>query len=806
MNRGCHHVLSFLLMSFTALGTSAYAMNQASSTAFLFQAQPHSSNEIPLTLNSEGSEHLSTLKNLGLHDIVNDLMRLNYFTSSALIVSLPGLDKDVIFKWGFAGAGNIMLPFEGVTAQARTRLPLLNSNAINTPAHDQSMLLLKEVLYRFFKKIFTEKWGLKIESIKLSPLQVFSLKIVLLAKGYLEKQIPMDMVQHEVMRLMLRLSMTDEFCLTEKVASFGDYFAQSMSSEFVQGLEDLCPGLLTTIEQVWEALTYDVADTDFSRECGLTMRGIAFKDPARAREAFNVLKPYENEFPEANEKGRALIFQGFEGYQLVPYKDLVYQWTGPFTDFVSDITIDGVAHGNAWLQELFDDSVLVRLWQCFNKTMPVLVCEQDKKGNTWLLHFSRELSVHQAFGRIISCCVRALRQHAQAKRAFLLSGTPVAQIYQQKMLEEQKDKATLDEFFRSPQGMVIHSRLQEKIDAIRTALPEQTEQRAQALAQQIREKKEALVDINSKLGLGRQELANWKKLLQNNDQLKEHGVCAKLAHMVEQLTAEADALTTQITNLEQQQQALILTADTTLEDKKQSLSELIAFANDEYRLKGDLIPTSLEQEIQRIQQEISHLTTGEPGNLTPRERLSRREAIVQVYMTEAKQLDDYLEQEAKKRNNSVIEELKASKREAGYRLCIKHLKNYASCLQEENELARQLLAYREALIAVKASDISDEKKQAIEKLERRVGHVLDYGEQALLMHFFEQYDDIRAFFSDCDGHVVASSIIQNNVLHTLKYIAKHTPHLHEYLIWYRQAIWRILPELLPMFDRFVADL
>lgn len=705
-----------------------------------------------------------------------DTLDLNYMTAQELVIKLPASSQNLVIDWGFGGSGYMLsaMPWVPVTIRASKDQAEASFNLAQLGKALAADKVTKEAKSVSMLKWFTDQ--------QLSPLKLCSLKLFLLAKDFKQNVIGQQQVQTELLRLLVRLSLTDNLGVIDAQKPFS-----SCMPEMLQDLvERYMPGSLATLDYLLSMLIVEKSDNQatFISKLPRTVHACTFTSQTAADLYFQSLKHY------------------------------------PATNFIdgSDIVIfDGVTatHTPANMPAELKDAALAVTH------LPELI-KVHSNGQHWIGCVTDRLGLTSTALLSASALLATVKEYTLIRQAYLAQHPKKALKLKQAQQAKQLEKRRIYAFGKTEAGIASQARLDQQLEAIKGAPIENKEQINFAQAQEALQKLELEIAV-----LREKEAALTQRLAIIEQSIKNAPITTKLslqkrkAALIKDLDTLANTLHKKETKLARKQASLPaepVQIQATEEDVK-NLEELVQLAA-ELRRNGEPVPNDVTALIEELEAKIKQ-ADAEPVNTMPLDdRLVQRETIAQVYHSEAKLLEKEVAQrvaaikvtaQASKRR---IEEIKFNSLEKPlFDACIQNLQQKADMIIDQNTKMLDLHAYRQAVASMDSSTMPSEYKTEMQNLEYEVGLLLDNNgadfhystssKAGLLQSLVYDNEEITHMLKDLSGDNKAYAHIKDVLFKSLGTIVQKSDHIKEFGSTYRYILQKSLPEFLPLFEHIL---
>jgi len=338
-------------------------------------------------------------------EIVSLLAGQDYFFSEKMAIQLPGINKMLEIDWGFVGSGDMYKPLQGASVTLNSDSTKLGSSG--NVLFDLGKIVAQQEVGKFLKnKDF-------LKDLTLTPMQVFSIKFLLLIKRAVESN-NMTLMYEELARLLVRLSMANNGKL------FTD--GQPLSSHIPDIIKDKIntshANLLKMVDEGWKLLTSSVSQLDnVSASITPTVSGVVFGDSSVAAQCLQAI----NNHPEVDVAQAIVNVAQDNGFEQAPsyqkFTELTDSNSIAYKKLFSTISLAD-ASNTELVKTLFTDDVQQKV-ACDSDL--VISCV-DKKGRTWILYVSDQISISQSVKLVLANCMKFFKEYALIKNE-LIQGT-----------------------------------------------------------------------------------------------------------------------------------------------------------------------------------------------------------------------------------------------------------------------------------------------------------------------------------------------------------------------------------------------
>ena len=190
-----------------------------------------------------------------LQTMLADIKDLDYQTAEKVSIPLTN-NQILVFSWGFGGSGDPFAPLPEIIPSLTTHTSSVSSNGTPTghkhfDPTEFGQILIQNELAKKAKGITFVK---NLLSQKLTPISLFVLKLAILLKDVAYGNITdMAVIQNEITRLVLRLSLVPSMQLLDTNKALSSYFPQ----ELIKIMNSFSPEITQIIDKIWHALLND---------------------------------------------------------------------------------------------------------------------------------------------------------------------------------------------------------------------------------------------------------------------------------------------------------------------------------------------------------------------------------------------------------------------------------------------------------------------------------------------------------------------------------------------------------------------
>ncbi|QQR48909.1 hypothetical protein IPF37_05100 [bacterium] len=712
-----------------------------------------------------GNQAQGTLS-LSLHEFMDNLKELDYYTAKKLVIVLPGTGREIVIDWGFGGSGSMFDPLPTVEPQERC---IKNDDQQDSLAGLGSVLLKNE-LYKRSKSIPLMKW---LVQSKVTPIKLCILKLLLLAKNaYITDT---SKIKTEVVRLLVRLMLSEELYSLDETRAFSSYLPEGS----VELLNDVLPGAVDYVDEVWhELITSTPRDADHEL---LNVQAVVVHNKVAADQAFKFFKNYE---------GDALIdditrYLQVHGIEVVDYNDLAKlgnirpmvngrMMFGPITQLAAVTTFDNI-HDNKNFEKMVGIAA--------DKLNIGSLVLHENNGTYWLLSGSNKLEVGATIKHMAIALIQALRSYVAAKKQ-LLQGTSAQAIeYREKCENYEKQCLQINDFLASPEGQASQLRLHTKLDALHAEA-----KNAHQLA--MNEVAETIVTL--------QKEADKKVALIEYFEAKE------VTLSLDSLRRDVDVLHKEIERLQEMRDAYASDPDQVLVQKQQDLQDLLALSLEQNQSMNDELMACIDA----LKKEIAAFDPEKVHHYSLEQKIALRERVAEIYEQETRVLTQ--NNELKKQElawlsgiKRRIEELKFARTCSLSEVYLAHLQERAQTIRTENKQALKLAEYYEAMKEMDGDFMTEKLSKKLSKLEAVAGFMFDKSGTRFLTRALEYQSEWQAFLQDFDGSVESFVKIKEDLSSKMATIIKRSVHVQANMPVYRHLLFQFLPEFSAWFDQLV---
>lgn len=719
--------------------------------------------------------------------LVTDTLDLNYLTAQEIVVGIPGVDQELIINWGFGGSGHMLSPLPWVPVQLRSTKSTTGSSFSVT---DLGIALAQDKLSNQAKQASALKWFAEAQ---LSPLKLCSLKIFLLAKDFGQRNLDLSQVQAELIRLLVRLSLTDDLGIIDPSKPF----SSCMPDIIKELINKRMPWALSTMDNVLEMLMIDKHSgiVGFTDKLPRTVYASPFKTEVSANLYFDSL-------------------QGFPLQHFINNKGIL-QFDGLTATYTpADMPVE------------LKQAALAAI------TLPQLIKVKTADNQHWIGCVTDRIGMTSTATLTCAALLATIKEYVVIRKTYLAQHPEEALKLKNKQEAAQQQTRRLHAFGKTEAGIASLARLTKEIDAIKNAPKTNPAQikaaediaRLKVLEQELSTLKDKEVSINRQLAMNAQAMKSATKArkatLQKRIDLLNNDL-ATLQAAIEEKEADITTLTLseQFAELSRQEQKV---DSDTIQNDTQALAELVALAAS-LKKNGDPVPADLVSMIQELEAKLQAAKEAPAEEMSLDNRLSQRETIALVYRQEALLLENEVAQrladiktipQATKRR---IDEIRFGTVEKPlFQARITQLNQEADLIIDQNEKMLDLQGYRESFALQNPMDIAAEDKIQCRALEFEVGMLLDNNgadlaldagsDKGLLYALLYDNPEINELLQNLSGDNPVYAPVKERLFSMLGLIAQKSDHIKEFASTYRYLIAKGLPDFLPLFDHILNSL
>lgn len=713
---------------------------------------------------------------------ITDTLNLDYMTSQEIVVGIPGTEQELVINWGFGGSGHMLSPLPWVPAQLRS-----TKSKATSPFSiaDLGKALLQDKVGQQAKQLSVLKW---LTDGQLSPLKLCVVKIFLLAKDVQQQNLDVSQVQLELVRLLVRLSLTDDRGIISSSKPFS-----TCIPKFIRKLVDKhIPGALDAMDSVLETLLIDSQSNSTGIEKKLARTVYAFertyKDDTSANDHFMLCKAKP-------------IKHFMQGKDIVQFDEV------------------SITHTPANMPQELKDAALAA------DKLPQLIIAKTAGGQHWIGCVTDRIDITKTATLTCAALLATVKEYAVIRKAHLAQHPEEALKAKSNQEAAQQQRRRLHAFAKTNAGMASYVRLEKELGAVKNA-PKQNA--AELKAQQDQEHVQEIVQELNLLKDKEQAMINRLAIL--NQSMKNAPSATKaamqkramlLSKSIEEIAAEIEDKETLISMLAPQAEDEEQTADQDLDNDIQNLKELRDLV-DSINKNGEAIPAELTSMIQDLEEKIQAAQAEPQDVVSLDERLALREEIALVYRQEARLLKAEVAQrlaeiesiaQATKRR---VEEIRFSTLEKPlFDAYIASLNEKADLIINQNTKMFDLDAYRQAITSINSADIPAQDKAKIRALELEVGILLDRHDADLATNSSSKRapfyalllgnPEISQLLRDLSEDNKIYAATKERLFNRLGLIIQKSDHVKMNAATYHYLIEKSFPDFLPLFNHVIKE-
>lgn len=732
--------------------------------------------------------------------ITTELTHLDYATSKECVLCRVA-DQELVLSWNFPGSGNIFdkMPSGLLTIRSNpTDLGAPCTMTADEKFYELGKVLVKNEMLKAVKKSDLVSW---IHNREISPVSVFGIKLLLLAKNMQEKK-SLDYFYQEFLCLLFRLSLIDH-------SLFPNGLLTTAMPELLKDMIDAVhPKLLPFCDEVLAIISNDktseqaiVDDINKQLTSYVTYEAFIFRSEklsnlvlANCKDDF---KTSIDDFINANRSVFHLISpEVFEKQRnSLSMKNTSADELKFAEHFVTSTSFSGNKQEACTLVGM-PETVVTYLKQGDAK-YPAVLTGVNAFGDHWVIKLDNRFGMLETVKYTTALLFKTLQQYSSMRSTTLKNASSQAQL-----IEEKRTKKIHD-FLKTQAGRKSLERINEKTAAIKT------QQEDGFLTVKKIEAKQQLVELNQRIT---EKQAVTKNLEMLAVMMGDHYQKATSPNKAED-TKYTDAIqknNTELVELKKQRQALehiindnsaalateqVITLKKTLADLKK--------IEVEQQADGETVSPELLEQIKVITQRIK---TIEQQRETLEVRIALRELYAAMYEQEATLLDQertaHIEEircqtdfEAQK-----IEYLRFSRMNDLYQVYIDELFNKAKVLHDDNKKVQELQHWRKAIEKVGRTTISDTDLKVIDHLEKEVGYIIDNNPiNNSIISVIKQRHEVREFIENMTSNNDFTQLNQS-MRDGLSLIIQHSDHIQDNVVFYGEAIKLFFPHFSPVFQ------
>lgn len=710
---------------------------------------------------------------------IKNLKGLNYYTATGLVLPLPGTDQEVVFHWGFKGSGHILKPLPTINATVRSALTQRLQKNNPSTMKELGYAVLQNELLKYSKNTPALKW---LTQANLNPLTLFGLKLILLVKTTVDSSQTRSSFQAEFMRLLFRLSLTEDFKLLDAQQPLSSFIPTELKN--IINLQ--VPGCIEFIDDLWAQRATPKVD---EKAAYYSMSCFVFRDKEFAEKIHHKMSAYQG--TEFTNYTTQLV--NLNQHQVVDFEN--------FTKFPKSQALVGFLHTTHTNTQQLPASVSQAITTA--TTFPTIKLVSAENGEQWLCFATNTLGAVDTIKEIMLSLTQALRKYIAYKKELLTRKDTDALAYQQQQEQQEHAAEVVQNFIATEEGAASFDRLTQEITSITQPENIQTTvvQKLTTLKNELTAK---LQDLEKQKDALTTDLERWeilKNITKGKDNAKiqatiknEQKKLAEITNSIEQTRDEITKLSTDLTPMSQ------------IERDHKNLAMLLALV--EQQQNQGLTPSDkLLSAIELLQNKIKN-STHSSQEIDIDLRLSRRTQVAQALTSEAatieKQLQEKLAQfsQITDEDQRTIQELLFGQQQEGYTTYIQQLKAEAQRITEQNQKALELKRYKKALAIVDLAQTSQEQGKKIRDLEAQVGYLFTtQQEENFLENIRITHPEIKEFFVDLNSDQEGFVAIKDTLVNALSEVLKHSEHVQNNPILFQYGINMVkafVPNLFPL--------
>lgn len=697
---------------------------------------------------------------------IKNIKGLNYYTATGLVLPLPGTDQEVVFHWGFKGSGSIFTPLPNIKATVRPAL--LQRLQQHNPSNMKELgfALLQNELLKYSKNTQTAKW---LTQANLNPLTLFGLKLILLVKTTLDASQTRSTFHAELMRLLFRLSLTDDFKLLDQQP-----LSSLIPTELKNILQLQIPGCVEFIDDLWAQRT---ATPTESKTAYYNITCFVFRDKDFAEKIQRKMSSYQG--AEFTNYATQLI--NLNQHQVV---DLA-----SFTQFSNSQTLVGFLSTTHTNHKHLPTAVAQAITQ--STSFPVTQLIATETGEQWLCFATDQLGITDTIKEVMLSLTKAFRTYIERKKELLTSKNAEAVLYQSQQQQQKHAEEVINNFIETEDGAASFERLSQAVTSI--VQPEQVQPTVvQKLTTLKSEQTTKIQGLEKQREAITADLERWeilKNITKGKDNVKIQITIKKLQKLLDEVAAEIAQAHADLTKL-----SADLSPMSHLEQDHKQLAALLTLVEQQQN-QGITPSEKLVSAIELLQNKIKNATTNSSQQVDVDVRLSKRAQVAQVLASEATTMEKQLQEKLAQINQiadeeqRTIQELLFSQEQEGYATYIQQLKAEAQRINEQNKKAQELKRYKKALTVVDLSQTAPEQSKKIYELEKQVGHLFtSQQDENVLENIRCSHPEIKALLADLQGDQSHFLAIKTALIDAFGNILQHSQQIQNNAVLFQYGI------------------
>jgi len=726
---------------------------------------------------------------MALGKVVRDFQGWDYDRTSQISISIPGINKEVVFNWGFVGSGDLFSSLGSVKAKWRDSSL---GNEQGNFAVGLGKALIEDKLRQMGDDVPGLGWLLNAD---MSPQVLFCVKLLMLFKNIGQDGGPAK-IQAELVRLLIRMAQVDDFKIFEKYKSFSDY----LPSYVKEVIEKISPQALIFMNEVFSIIAD--SNRNWDSEKSLAVSGFVFSNDATAEEfktkfgdKRNFCELVKQEIKQSD-RGNLSVEDFFKlrdvpkiGENLIGVQDF---------GAIQQQNLASLSDAGRKAISTITDSTqfpkVVKITQAFDEV--------------WLFYISDRLNATQTTKMILSALIQAFKEYKQARTGYFKSNGEEKKKFERLMTEQQKKIAQIERFLQTEAGQGSQARLNKELGEINICFASNSGDKSATDLLQAKKLQEEIEDLSQKVQTLENEISGKRALLglgEHSDKLNQQIIAEK--------TKELEAVKKEIATKGQEKrslaldkgQAIISDQKERVKKYKENLRKLEVVAKDK-EFSGEEIDQNLLNTIATLRAKIEELEGRDDSSLTLEERLNKRRMTADVYLKEIDYLQKELD-EQKKRFETIsdpvdrdVERLMFNETEKPCRLQMQNLKEEAEKIFEENKQVEVLRRLREKM---NNAGFSAQSSDELKKLENAVGYIIDSKKcTSPFVGYLEKNKEFKEFISCVNSDIPEYAQITNNLKDRLGQVVQISDHVQDHKKAYQYLIERCVPELQIPVDAF----
>lgn len=732
------------------------------------------------------------------YSALRTVKNLNYYTADG--VRFKVLDQEIVFDLGFAGHGNIFMPFTPVSAKV-----VFGKDNIAAPTSDDATfanfakIVIENELYKKGKDLDFVR---NLIDFKLSPMQVFSFKFMILLNT---ARVDGDWARliEESFCLLFKLSQSKDVELIGKDKRFSEYLPEIIKNV----LRESKFGLVEFIDDIWCVLTQDKSLSIQMLDKPAQVKGFVFKDESFAKNVYEKFKNYSGTdlYEQIN------LFIKTQGYDLIDIKD--------FSKFRSDLA-DNDFNGNEFVKKLigYEDFLLsnnsdkpaelITLANSLVGKSGLIFVPDAILNEYWVAYVTQDVSFVNALKEVILVLVNSFKEYLQTKKTIFEGKDDPSLKYKAEFDAREKCRIELEKFVGSDVNKQILEDIKREINLI-IGVGSGSEGVRQEYNKQ--DKISALETEISKLEKQKSEkiaeLEKWQNILilQNGKNTKDIQI------KIDAINAELLKISAQVANVKKDLDSLrvgggeVVAPNADVKKDEQRLVQLYKILDDK-KASGVAPSEKLLNAIKVLEQRVVKPTKQPDCVKAIDGKLAVRESVAKLLESKANELTSNVQSQLKDLDlisdfeDRVVQELLIDENIHMQKVFIEQLNRVASKIRSDNLKAKKLEAYRKAFAVVGSEQITDEKLKERTKLELEVGHIIDSeSHENFVSEIMLRESFLSCFIKDMTDHADKFEVVRQRLQNSLSQILQNSSHFKNnsklYIYLWRHSmpfVWKSL--------------